>query len=794
MKRILKWIGGLLLGILLLLIGLRLYYTPSYNSTEHFADLKEETGIIFDTHGIPHIYAEQATDAYFAMGWVHAKERLWQMDLLRRAASGRLSKAFGEKFVRADQFMLNLGIAENSRKSVEALQGDEPWLELANAYLSGVNAYIDQEKPSLEYVLARVEREPFELIDIYNSIGYMAFTFAHAPKTDPFLSHVRDSLGPEYLKALSIEVDTSRARIPVFDPEGGSWASLDRPFMRLADEIGEIPSAPFIGSNSWVIGPTKTKEGAVILANDPHMKFAQPAVWYETHLAYPGYEVYGFYIAGIPFPLLHHNRFRANGLTMFTNDDFDFYDLTIDEDKDRYTVPGPMAMAPKIEKVPYQIEVKGGESVSFEVRKTHLGPIIDQRIDSAIQRPLAMHWVFTDRLNELPGVLYEMNYSKTFAEFREALRDLHAPGLNIMYGDSQGNYAWFATAQLFRLTDSVSTKFSLSADERIRNDANRLNFDQNPRSINPPWGFVYSANNPPKVDSLYIPGYYLPSSRGLRISGLLESTSDWDLEATQEMMSDVRSLDDQETCQLLISVLELESMVPDQQAWVEELRDWDGNYALQNLEPGFFHQWVYRIASRAFRDELGEERFQLFLSTHLFKRSIAPLIENPDTVWWDDLTTPGLKETRAEVINAAFTEAWNYMKTHYGDTSNWQWYRMHTLEHKHPLGEVPLIGKWWNVGPDPVAGSREVINNMLFPYTGEDRFEVLSGPSTRRIIDFSDVAHSKAILPTGQSGNPFSPFYSDQRRMYLRGEFRTMYLDSVEIRANQRGRIRLLPE
>ncbi len=788
MKKGLQILGGVVLFVLLLLFSLRVYFTPSYHGKEQLTGLDQPAEIIFDGYGIPHIYAEQAEDAYYTLGWVHAKERLWQMDLLRRAASGRLSSAFGEEFVTADKFMLNLGVAENTEKSIAALSGNEDWLRLAQAYLKGINAYIENEKASLEYVLAGIEREPFELRDIYNSLGYMAFTFAHAQGVDPLLTHISDSLGTQYLEDLAVETIPGSERIPSFQPE--EVAKWDMAYRQLTERVEAIPSVPFTGSNSWVIGPDRTETGAVILANDPHMKFAQPAVWYESHLSYPGYETYGFYITGIPFPLLHHNRIKANGLTMFVNDDFDFYAIDLDPaDASRYlTEQGPQPF----EQLPHTIGVKGKESVSFKLKRSHLGMVLDREIDSTLGRPMALHWVFTDKLNELPDVLYQLNYANTLRDFRESLRNLHAPGLNVMYGDSAGNYAWFATAHLYDLDGSPSTKQVLDTQQRVRHTGNKLSFDKNPQAINPPSAYVYSANNAPESDSLYIPGYYLPENRAGRIVELLEKEDRWTTEKTEEMLLDVSSIIDRDMCRFMIGLLNRDALNADQQAWVAQLAEWDGHYRLEQSEPGFFHQWVYALIRLGMEDEMGEERFKGFLETHLFKRSLRPLIENGESIWWDSIDTAE-KENRDELVQRAFVQAWDLMNEHHGRPSQWSWGDMHTLTHNHPLGKVPIFGKLWNVKAGPVEGSREVINNLMFDYLGEPSFRVKAGPSTRRIVDFSDLDKSRAVLPTGQSGNPFSPFYKDQKDLYVTGGYRPMLIDSIRIRQNQKGHIRLFP-
>lgn len=189
-----------------------------------------------------------------------------------------------------------------------------------------------------------------------------------------------------------------------------------------------------------------------------------------------------------------------------------------------------------------------------------------------------------------------------------------------------------------------------------------------------------------------------------------------------------------------------------------------------------------------FRDELGETMFEELLNTHLIKRTIAPLMADAESIWWDDISTVGHRETSREIINKAFVKAWENLGNSLGaDPLQWTWDRVHTLEHGHPIGQVAALRDFFNVGPFPVIGSREVINNMYFPYTHDGRYKVSSGPSTRRIVDFSDVENSWGILPTGQSGNPFSEHYDDQAQMYIEGKFRKMMMNRSEIEATSKS-------
>ena len=196
-----------------------------------------------------------------------------------------------------------------------------------------------------------------------------------------------------------------------------------------------------------------------------------------------------------------------------------------------------------------------------------------------------------------------------------------------------------------------------------------------------------------------------------------------------------------------------------------------------------------------FKDELGASWFDGFMTTHFVKRLIAPMSKNENSVWWDDVTTAEIQETRKDIINTSLKQAWENLEENLGsDPKEWTWSRIHILEHGHPMGQVEALRPYFNVGPFPVTGTREVINNMAFPYTENGHYEISSGPSTRRVIDFSDVENSMSILPTGQSGNPFSAHYKDQAELYANGGFRKMMMNENEIKSTAKSVLTFHPK
>ena len=228
--------------------------------------------------------------------------------------------------------------------------------------------------------------------------------------------------------------------------------------------------------------------------------------------------------------------------------------------------------------------------------------------------------------------------------------------------------------------------------------------------------------------------------------------------------------------------IEVTGLEEDEIKLLDQLRVWKGDYPLESIAATVFHRWEYFFLKNTFEDELGVDLFAQFMATHLHKRVIAPMAANSESIWWDNVNTKDVFETQSEIIQKSFKDAVADLRNSLGEDSNtWQWSRVHTIEHAHPIGQVAALRSFFNVGPFPVNGTREVINNMAFGYGDTGDYKVSSGPSTRRVIDFSDIENSMSILPTGQSGNPFSAHYKDQAEMFINGEFRKMMINREEI-------------
>ena len=780
MKIFLKIIKIVFLVCVLVFVAAWLYSRtlyPTYEGELSLENLSENVTVHFDENGVPHINAETQKDAYTALGYVHAQDRLWQMELIRRIAPGRLSEIFGDKLVETDVFFAGLGLVEDANESIAKIDINSEAYKLTMAYLDGVNQFVEEGATPIEYNLIGLEKTKFTVNDVYNVFGYMSFSFAIAQKTDPLLQEIKEKLGDNYLAELEIPVYSNTALLKS-EKNPIVKASFAKAMTAMYEQL---PISPFIGSNSWVIAADKTKNGKVIFANDPHIGFSQPSVWYQSHIKTPDYEMYGYSLALTPFPLLGHNRDYAYGLTMFENDDVDFYiEKNNPENLNEYETPTGFSTYKTVQKT---IKIKGAPDTTFTVKISRHGPIMNnllKQIDD--QRPIAMQWIYKKTDNQIIDVGYQISHAKSLHDFKEGAKLLHAPGLNMMYGDAKDNIAWIASGKLYKYRDSINTKLYLDGASGKDEILSYIDFEDNPQSINPASNYVYSSNNQPDtIAGILYPGYYLPEDRGQRIEQLLEVKNDWTQEDVQQMIFDVTSPVVPQVIANLVASLKTENFTTNEQEALQNLKDWNGEYKKEDTAPTIYNRFLYEFLEGTFKDELGES-FPMFMQTPLMKKMIAVQAKKAVSVWFDDVTTEP-KETKSDIVQRSFINAISFLENQLGDTvSLWSWSKVISVEHGHALaagGET--LRKIFNVGPFSMDGGNEVINNQLFTLNETGIYKVKAGPSTRRVIDFSNIENSVSILPTGQSGNVFSKHYKDQAQKYLNGEFVKTMLNKDEI-------------
>jgi len=781
MKQFMKIIKIVALTCVFIFVAAWLYsrtLQPTYNGELTLNNLSENVSVHFDDNGVPHIYAQTQKDAYTALGYVHAQDRLWQMELIRRIAPGRLSELFGKDLLDTDIFFSGLGIEEAAAIAINNLDLNSEAYLLAQAYLDGINQYIEKGKTPLEFSLVGVKKEKYTIKDIYNVLGYMSFSFAVAHKTDPLLTEIKDKLGNVYLDEI-LGSHPENLTINRTDSVSKIHAKFSKSVSLIMDKM---PVSPLIGSNSWVIGADKTKNGKVIFANDPHIGFSQPSVWYQNHIKTPDFEMYGFNLALMPYPLLGHNRNYAYGLTMLANDDLNFY--TEESNPDNSSEYKTKEGFKKYEVLTKTIKVKNAADTTFQLKISQHGPIMNGLIKHIDEdQPIAMNWIYTKLKNEMLDVSYGMTHAESLEDFKVSVSKIHAPGLNVMYGDSQDNIAWFASAKLYQLREGLSSKTYLNGASGEDEIIEVLDFEENPKAINPKWNYVYSANHQPdSVRGKLYPGYYQPENRSKRIVTLLEAKDDFTKGDVAEMLFDVTSSLDHVFARDLLSFLSKNELSDSEIQAYETLKKWEGEYLMTSVGPTIYNRFLFEFLKNTYKDEIGDA-FNLFINSQLQDQVLPVQIAREQSVWWDNIETKDVIETKQEIILRSYKNSIAFLKKQLGDDVNkWNWSRVISVEHEHAIGKAGgVLRDFFNVGPFKTTGGNEVINNQIFKLDSTGFYKVTAGPSTRRVIDFSDVENGLSIIPTGQSGNVFSPYYKDQAQKYLKGDFIKMELNSSEI-------------
>jgi penicillin amidase len=758
-------------------------FSPKLKGLVEVNGLKNSVNVYFDDFGIPHLYAKNADDAYRAFGYVHAQDRLFQMELMRRAGKGRLSEVLGPDMINADRFFRTMGT--NRKVAVDIARFDSLPDEVkmtTRAYLTGVNEYIANGKLPVEFALIGIQPEPYDISDIYAIAAYMSYTFAYALRTDPIMQSISGSLGDEYLNMFSLQSDTLM-HVNNPSPEIG---------FRLPQLIDQMPVPLLQGSNNWVVGPDRTASGKPILANDTHIKFTSPGAWYEAHIEYPGRGFYGNFLAGIPYPLVGHSRHHAWGVTMFENDDTDFFIEQFASSDSTSTVFGDTILPVIVHTE--TIMVKGQSDVVMKVYETAHGPLINEFLPVTYAEPVSFCWTYTRLKNELLEAFYNMNLAENMDEFRTNVAKVAAPGLNFAYADSSGNIALWSAARLPIRPIHATGKMYLRGYDPQDAWLGYLPFSANPQSENPASGYIYSANQLQPGEPY--PGYYAPPTRAARIDSYLSAVSATSVDDMRRLLTDVVSVTEAAVAIEICGILTQNNyqLNPLEEAALEQLCAWDGNHQLDDIAPVIYYKVLYHTLHMAMADELSEKVFEDFLHTHELLGNYPNLISTVHSPWWDDISTAEVLETQDFIVQKAFMQSIEELNKQLGsDISLWQWKRVHSITHEHPFDKIGALRRWYNVGPFPAPGGHETVNNAGFTFNGTGIYRASFGPAMRIIIDFADVENAVSVLPSGNSGNVMSPFYRDQAHMFIEGRFRKMMMNEEEI-SNSKLLLVLSPE
>ena len=764
--------------------------TPTRDGSLSLANLQAPVNVRYDEVGVPHIQAANEADLYRALGFVHAQDRLFQMEMLRRLARGELAEILGEKLVPTDTLFRTLRLDQQARQRAAEFDADSPAGQALTAYLDGVNQCLAQCATPLEFDLLGIPKREFSVEDTFASAGYLAFSFANALRAEPTLSFIKDELGADYLAMFDL----------AWQPDGvierplaqADWQSLGALARLSSQAVSDFGLPQFEGSNAWAVAGSRTQSGKPLLASDPHIRFAVPSVWYEAHLQSPEHELYGHFQALMPVPLLGHNREFGWGVTMFQNDDMDLFAEKLNPDNPNQVWSRGQWVELKSETV--EIKVKGAEPVQLTLRTSPNGPIINDALGkTAPVTPVSLWWPILTEKNPILDGFYALGRADNLDKARAAVENIEAPGLNIMYANAKGDIGWWAAAKLPIRNAPGNPTFILdgSLDDTIPTAFHP--FSANPQEENPPRGYILSANHQPKPASgIEIPGYYNMPERALRLNHRLSTPGvRWNTQNSQALQLDggtaygPRSL-----AKVLPDLRRIAGEDDAQQALVTLLERWDGDYQLDSRAASLFSVWSYNVAKAAMHDELGDDLFDSLLLVRSFDSALPRLLGDAQAPWWDNRNSEA-RESRSDILASAWQQT---LLDFAALEDNGAWGASHTLTHLHPLGsQGGLLGKIFNVGPFAAPGGHETPNNLAnrlspAPWT------VNYGPSTRRLIDFAEPEKSLGINPVGQSGVLFDSHYDDQAEAYIQGQYRPQRLAEDDIAAHTQGTLVLNPQ
>lgn len=767
---------------------------PELAGTRQLEGLRAPVEVLRDRHGIPHLLAANWEDANFALGYAHAQDRLWQMEMSRRIAAGRLSEIFGESTLNSDRFLRTLGIHRLAKENADTL--DESTRGIFSSYAAGVNAYLTTRRGALppEFLILGHTPEPWELADSLAWMKMMAWDLSQSWRSELLRLRLSSRLTPQQIAEFLAPYPGDPFR--VLPDLKLHYAGLEPAAAGLAEIAPEQPDWA-IGSNNWVIGGSRSMTGKPLLANDPHLGLTAPAVWYFAHLQAGARPLIGATLPGVPMVVLGRNDRLAWG---FTNTGPDVQDLFIEKITD---TNGLRYLTPKGE-APFtvyteRLRVKGKPDVELRVRWSRHGPVISDVLADAHQllpkdRVLAFAWTALLPQDRSPRALVRLGQAQSSAEFLESLRDFQVPQQNVVYADVAGNFGFVAPGLVpVRRSDNSLHGLAPSPGWDERYDwQGFLSFDQLPQSRNPESGWLATANDKvvgPEYTH-WITSEWAPPYRIERIRRLLEAQAKHDLGSFARMQADVHS---RYLAEMLPLLLKVPAAGAAEAKAIDALRAWNFEMAVDRPEPLIATAWLRELGRLIYEDELGEEFARAWGERPIFMSNVLKGLGGQSR-WCDDHRTP-VAETCADLVSRALSQALADLRVRFGDNaSRWRWGDAHRAISEHrPFSKQRLLAPWFEIDT-AVPGDTWTVNvGRISIANPVQPFATRHGPSLRALYDLADLERSRFIHSSGQSGNPFSPFYRDFNAPWASASYLPMQTRPEAFRQDATGSLMLIP-
>ena len=762
---------------------------PDYGKQLTLPGLVQQVTVYRDSLGIPHIYAENEHDLYMVTGYLLAQDRMWQMDLLRRVTSGRLSEIFGDDFIETDLLLRSLAFKEKSESLLA--KGDSTITKALQAFSDGVCQYIEDNKGNypIEFKLLGYEPDPWEPVHSLNLIGYMAWDLK-AGWSELLLEELAAKVDSVHFRELLPDMMVQKSY--VFRDNSKLLADNRLQKLSFLEAMGlDI----FSGSNNWAVSGKRSNTGMPLVANDMHLGFGIPGVWYQIHQVIEGeLNVEGLLLPGQPLVICGHNDSIAWGMTNTYVDNLDYYEEKINpEDSNQFMFNGEWKNFVIHEEV---IRSKSGKVVACNYRTNHRGPVVSG-FKGITGRVLTIHWVGSEPSNEMRSV-YLANRANNWDDFKNAFSTFKSISQNIVYGDKQGNIGLYCCAGVpIRKRDKIWAVLPGWTEEY--DWQGMVPFEELPHEYNPDRGYVSSANNR-TIDSTYpyhIGTWYDIPYRMDRIREMLDDREIFSVQDFKRIQNDQHSKFSSLFLSVMLPAMEKGTygLTETEETVLAMLQKWDFDLSKESAEALITEYWVYEFLVATYKDEMGEELFAKFLDiSNLPRIAMYSLLTHKKSVWLDNNQTDG-KEPLYMIAEKSFRNTIDTLVNQFGeDITKWKWGDVHQLTLVHPIAQVKILDKVFglNQGPFPVGGSYHTVSPYKYPYFEPRAVE--HGSSHRSIYDLSNWNNSISVIPTGASGIPSSPYYCNQTRMYVNGEYHPDFFNADEVKAHARFTALFSPE
>ena len=730
---------------------------PERTELRHLAGLDQPVDILWDEHAVPTIRAKNEADAYFALGYVHAGDRLFQMEMMRRLGAGKLAEILGRPAVKTDKFMRTLGLEDLARESYHHLS---PEVRLAlDAYAAGVNAWLMHHDGALppEFVLLHHTPEPWTPADSLLWGRIMGMMLSGNWRDELLRALLANRLSEDKLRQLWFGL------APPPPPSAGLNREVETLARRLLAAVPEEIEAR-TASNAWALAPSRTETGGALLANDPHLGFSAPILWYLARIETPDLTLTGATVPGVPFHVLGQNGTVAWGITTTGSDTQDLFIERVLDDG-RYETPnGPKPFRTRTEVIP----VRFGAPITLKVRATRHGPVIsDVEPDAQAEEGHVLALAATalqpdDRSAE---ALYRLNRARDWPGFVEALKSFHSPQQNLFYADIAGNIGFYAPGRVpvrARGDGSVPVPGWAGGHDWT----GWVPFKALPQAYNPATGQLVNANNRIVSDDY---GYLLtttwePSYRADRILDLLNAHPRHIAAGLAGLQTDIHSTMVDELKPLMLN---MEPQTDRAKLVLDQLRDWDSSMEADLAEPLIFITWMWTAEEMIYGDELGVI-YDDWKGLHprVLRETLTKY-----PAWCDDVTSPR-EESCPRVLGMALERALDWIEARHGpDRRTWRWGDEHQAVFAHPMFRfLPVVDRLTELRI-PTDGGDYTVNRGQFRIRNEDKpFTHVHGAGYRAVYDLANLDRSEYMIATGQSGNPLSPHYGDLLRDWHDGQ------------------------